>query len=273
MPLKNQKIGFLGGGAMAEALITALLQSGLTEPRAIFVSNIRLARKEYLKQKFGVNLADNAAVASEADIVILAVKPQVIPSVLTDIAPYVRNDMTIISIAAGKTSGFIESFFDVQVPVVRVMPNTPCLVGEGASALSPGKFCGQENMDQALAIFSAAGKAVVVDESLMDCVTGLSGSAPAYMYLIMEGLIDGAVRLGMPRDAARLLTAQTMLGAAKMVLETGEHPAKLKDMVTTPGGTTSAGLYKLEEGALRATLMKAVAEATARSSQLANSDQ
>lgn len=254
---------------MAEALITGLLNAGLVEPTTVYVSDINVARQEYLKQKFGVQTANNSIVASTADIVVLAVKPQVISSVLAEIAPVVRPELTVVSIIAGITTGFIESFFKAPVPVVRVMPNTPCLVGEGASALCPGKFSSQLNLEKALAVLKASGQAVVVDESVMDCVTGLSGSAPAYMYMIMEGLIDGAVRLGLSRDVARVLTAQTMLGAAKMVLETGEHPAKLKDQVTTPGGTTIAGLYVLEEGALRSILMKAVAAAASRSSQLA----
>jgi pyrroline-5-carboxylate reductase len=141
-------------------------------------------------------------------------------------------------------------------------------VGEGASAVSPGKHAGAKNIKKAMAIFAAAGKAVEVPESMLDCVTGLSGSGPAYMYVILEAFADGAVRLGLPRDKARELAAQTMLGSAKMVLETGEHPGKLKDMVTTPGGTTAAGLFALEEGALRALLMKAVEAATRRSSEL-----
>jgi pyrroline-5-carboxylate reductase len=269
VPLQGQKIGFLGGGAMAEALITGLLRAGLVKPGSVYASDINAARQEYLKQKFGIQTADNNTIVSTANIVVLAVKPQVISVLLEDIAAAVRPELIVISIVAGISTGFIEDFFKIPVPVVRVMPNTPCLVGEGASALSPGKFCSQQNMDMAMAIFKSSGQAVEVSESMMDVVTGLSGSAPAYMYLIMEGFIDGAVRLGMTRDVARVLTAQTMLGSAKMVLETGEHPAKLKDMVTTPGGTTIAGLYALEEGALRSVLMKAVAEATLRSSQLA----
>lgn len=254
---------------MAEALITGLLRSGLVVPASVCVSDINAARQEYLKQKFGIKTGDNNEVVRKADIVILAVKPQVMPVLLEEIAPAVRPELTVISIVAGSTTGFIEGFFKVPVPVIRVMPNTPCLIGEGASALCPGKFSAQPNMDKALAIFKASGQAVEVSESMMDCVTGLSGSAPAYMYLIMEAFIDGAVRMGMSREVARVLTAQTMLGSARMVLETGEHPAKLKDMVTTPGGTTIAGLYALEEGALRSVLMKAVAAATERSSQLA----
>lgn len=269
MPLKGQKIGFLGGGAMGEALMTGLLRASLVAPSELHVSDVSAGRLDQLKQKLGVNVTtDNSAVVREADIVILAVKPQVIAPLLKEIAHVTRPEHTFISIAAGITIDFIESCLEGPIPVVRVMPNTPCLVGEGASAISAGKHAGGESVKKALAIFAAAGKAVEVPESLLDCVTGLSGSGPAYMYVILEGFIDGAVRLGLPRDTARVLIAQTMLGTAKMVLETGEHPGKLKDMVTTPGGTTMAGLFALEEGALRALLMKAVAAATQRSREL-----
>lgn len=269
MSLKGQKIGFLGGGAMGEALITGLLRTGLVAPTEIYVSDISSTRLDYLKQKLGVNTtSDNIAVVREVDIVIMAVKPQVASSVLKKIAVELRPDQTFISIAAGITIGLIESYLEGPIPVVRVMPNAPCLVGEGASAVSAGKNAGGENVAKAMAIFAAAGKAVEVPESMLDCVTGLSGSGPAYMYMILEGFIDGAVRLGLPRDIARELITQTMLGAAKMVQETGEHPGKLKDMVTTPGGTTIAGLFTLEEGALKSLLMKAVAAGTQRSREL-----
>jgi len=269
VPLKGQKIGFLGGGAMGEALIAGLLRAGLVEPSGIFVSDADPGRLEYLQKSSGVNIsADNGCVAKKADIVILAVKPQVVPPVLKEIAPLAKPEQIFVSIAAGVTTGMIEAALNRPCPVIRVMPNTPCLVGEGASAVSAGMHAGREHVRKVMAIFSAAGRAVEVQESLMDCVTGLSGSGPAYMYLILEGLIDGAVRLGLPRDTAGVLITQTMLGAAKMVLETGEHPGKLKDAVTTPGGTTIAGLYALEEGALRAHLMRAVEAATKRSKEL-----
>jgi pyrroline-5-carboxylate reductase len=268
MPLKGQKIGFLGGGAMGEALITGLLRTGVIEPSELYISDISEQRLEQLRGKLGINTTtDNLAIVSQADIVIIAVKPHIAASVLKEISASARPGQTFISIAAGVPISLIESYLDA-VPVVRVMPNTPCLVGEGASAVSAGKHAGEENIKIAMAIFNSAGKAVEVPESLLDCVTGLSGSGPAYMYLVLEGLIDGAVRLGLPGDIARALAAQTMLGSAKMVLETMEHPAKLKNMVTTPGGTTAAGLFALEDGALRAVLMKAVAAATQRSREM-----
>lgn len=268
MPLKGQVIGFLGGGAMGEALVTGLLRTGLVAPSEVYISDISEQRLEFLRQKLGVKTADNRAVVSAADIVIIAVKPHVAAPVLKEIAALASPDQTFISIAAGVTISQIESCLEGPVPVIRVMPNTPCLVGEGASAVSAGRYAGAKSMEAALAIFNAAGTAVEVPEPLLDCVTGLSGSGPAYMYVILESLIDGAVRLGLPGDIAGKLAAQTMLGAAKMVLETTEHPAKLKNMVTTPGGTTAAGLFALEEGALRSVLMKAVAEATRRSREM-----
>lgn len=269
MVLHGLKIGCLGGGAMGEALLTGVIEAGLVSPRDVFVTDVRNERTGYLKEKLGVNAAaDNRRAASGADILILAVKPQVVASLLEEIAPDLVPEKSVISIAAGINTGFIEKFFDLPVPVVRVMPNTPCLVGAGASAVSPGKHAQKAHLDQAMAIFSAAGRAEVVPEQLLDVVTGLSGSGPAYMYLILEGLVDGAVRLGLPRSTALLLCAQTMLGAARMVLETGQHPAMLKDMVTTPGGTTIAGLFALEEGGMRGLLMEAVEAATRRSQEL-----
>lgn len=269
MALQGLKIGCLGGGAMGEALLTGIIQAGLVPPCDVFVTDVRNERLGYLKEKLGINaVADNRQAAFAADMVILAVKPQAVAALLKEIAPVLVPEKTVVSIAAGVKTDFIQTFFDLPVPVVRVMPNTPCLVGAGASAVSPGKYAQKVHLDQALAIFSAAGRAEVVPESLLDVVTGLSGSGPAYMYLILEGLVDGAVRLGLPRGTALTLCAQTMLGAARMVLETGQHPAVLKDMVTTPGGTTMAGLFALEEEGMRGLLMEAVEAATRRSQEL-----
>jgi len=241
----------------------------LALPEELYVSDVESCRLNYLQDKLGVNpVVSNEVLVDATGIVILAVKPQVIPDVLREIAFFPSEAKTIISIAAGITTSFIESFFAKPVAVVRVMPNTPCLVGEGISAICPGKYAGQEDMKRAWAIFSSVGKVVVVKENLFDAVTGLSGSGPAYMYMILEALTDGGVLMGLPREVARVLSAQTMLGAARMVLETGEHPAKLKDMVTTPGGTTIAGLFALEEGELRATLMEAVEAATEKARDL-----
>lgn len=269
MPLKGRKIGILGGGAMGEALITGLLRAGLAGSSGLYISDISEQRLEHLRQKLGVNTsADNRTIVSKADIVIIAVKPHVAVSVLKEVAAVAKPDQLFISIVAGVPISLIESYLEGPVPVIRVMPNTPCLVGEGASAVSAGRHAGKDSLETAMAIFNAVGKAVEVPESLLDCVTGLSGSGPAYMYVVLESLIEGAVRLGMPFDIAGELAAQTMLGAAKMVQETMEHPAKLKNMVTTPGGTTAAGLFALEEGALKSVLMKAVAAAAQRSREM-----
>lgn len=271
MLLEGHKIGCLGGGAMGEALVAGLLRGNLVEPVELFVSDVDPKRRDYLQQEMRVNTSgDNIAVVKTADIIILAVKPYVIIPLLREIAPAARREHTFISIAAGVTLDQLQACFADQIPVIRAIPNTPCLVGEGATALSAGQYADDENMEKARTIFAAAGRVVDVPENLLDVVTGLSSSGPAYMYLLLEGFIDGAVRLGLPRDMARVLIAQTMLGAAKMILETGEHPGKLKDMVTTPGGTTMAGLFTLEEGGVRALMMKAVAEAARRAGEMAD---
>lgn len=269
MPLTGQIIGCLGGGAMGEALVAGLLRAGLVEASKVFVSDIEHTRLDYLNKKLGVNTSlDNTAVVRAADVVILAVKPYVMVPLLKEVAPVARREQTFISIAAGITIEQLQFYLAAPVPVIRAIPNTPCLVGEGATAISAGKYADETNMQKARAVFAAVGKAAEVPEAFLDMVTGLSGSGPAYMYIIIEALTDGAVRLGLPRDIAGMLAAQTMLGAAKMVLATGEHPGKLKDMVTTPGGTTMAGLFALEEGGVRAHLMKAVADATQRAREM-----
>lgn len=269
MPLKGRKIGCLGGGAMGEAIVAGLLREGLVDAANVIVSDVDRSRLDYLNKKLGISTSvDNTAVVTAADVVIMAVKPHVMVSLLKEVAPAARREQTFISIAAGITIEQLQYYFDQSVPVIRAIPNTPCLVGEGATALSAGKHANESNIEIARAVFAAVGKVVEVPEAFLDAVTGLSGSGPAYMYIIIEALTDGAVRLGLPRETARMLAAQTMLGAAKMVLDTGEHPSKLKDMVTTPGGTTMAGLFALEDGGVRALMMQAVAAATRRSREL-----
>ncbi|MGB9804739.1 pyrroline-5-carboxylate reductase [Desulfofundulus sp.] len=270
MPLTGLAIGCLGGGAMAQALLTGLIKSGI-QPQNLYVSDTCRERLEFLHRELGVHTReDNRALVKETDVVILAVKPQAVQEVLQETGVLFQPQQTLISIAAGITTQFIESFLAQPVPVVRVMPNTPCLLGSGASALCLGTNAASRDRDRAMAIFSAVGRAVEVPEGLMDAVTGLSGSGPAYMYVILEALADAGVRVGLPRDVALLLSAQTMLGAARMVLETGEHPGRLKNMVTTPGGTAIAGVFALEEGGLRVTLMRAVEEATRRSREMSS---
>ncbi|WP_341349599.1 pyrroline-5-carboxylate reductase [Desulfofundulus thermosubterraneus] len=270
LSLTGLAIGCLGGGAMAQALLTGLIKSGI-QARNLYASDTRRERLEFLHRELGVHTREsNKDLVKESDVVILAVKPQVVEEVLKETGGIFQPQQTLISIAAGITTQFIESFLAQPVPVVRVMPNTPCLLGAGASALCLGTHAGVRDRERAMAIFSAVGRAVEVPEGLMDAVTGLSGSGPAYMYVILEALADAGVRVGLPRDVALLLSAQTMLGAARMVLETNEHPGRLKNMVTTPGGTAIAGVFALEEGGLRVTLMRAVEEATRRSRELSS---
>jgi pyrroline-5-carboxylate reductase len=226
-------------------------------------------RRDELKQAYGIAVsADNAKAVSSADVVVLSVKPQILERVLQDISSSVRSDALVISIAAGVPIVAIERHLAPHIAVCRTMPNTPALVGAGATAMSPGRHCDGAHLQLAHTIFSAVGEVVDVDESLMDAVTGLSGSGPAYVFLIIEALADAGVQVGLPRNKAMLLAAQTVHGASKLLLDSGEHPSVLKDRVTSPGGTAIAGLHTLEEGGLRHTLMNAVSAATARSEEL-----
>lgn len=268
MSLAGKKFGFIGGGSMAEALITGLIMADLVGAGQVLVSDPSGQRRDYLAEKFAVGVTvDNSAVVAGSDIVVLAVKPFVMGEVLDEIGGGFSPDHTVISIAAGITTTYIEKLITGQVPVVRAMPNTPALLGAGATAVCCGRWAGEQHRELALAVFGAVGRAVPVPEKLMDAVTGLSGSGPAYMYIIAEALADAGVRMGLPRDVALTLASQTMLGAARMILETDRHPAVLKDMVTTPGGTTIEGLFALEEGGIRAALYRAVENACRRSGQ------
>ncbi|MEW5898359.1 MAG: pyrroline-5-carboxylate reductase [Bacillota bacterium] len=268
MPLTGLKIGSLGGGAMAEALFAGLVKSGFP-PADLYASDVEQKRLAYLQKKLGISaVQNNCRLVETVDIVVLAVKPQIVGQVLPETGGLFRSGQTLISIAAGVPIKYIEGFLKHPVGVVRVMPNTPCLVGAGASALCAGTHAREEDLRRARAIFSAVGRVAEVPERLMDAVTGLSGSGPAYMFMILDALIDAGLRVGLPRETAFFLSAQTMLGAAKMALENGEHPARLKNLVTTPAGTAIEGIFALEEGGLRPTLMKAVSAATRRSSEI-----
>jgi len=266
--LIDKKIAFLGGGNMAEALIKGMLSADVAKSRQIVVTDTAPARRDYLK-KYNINLAQsNQEAVQQAEIVLLCVKPQVMDAVLAEIAAAAGPSKLVISIAAGITISRIENALMANPRVIRVMPNTPALVLSGAAGLAKGSSATDEDMAQALEIFGAVGRAVVVDEKLMDAVTGLSGSGPAYVFTVIEALSDAGVKVGIPRPLALELAAQTVFGSAKMVLETREHPAKLRDMVTSPGGTTIAGMHELEKGKLRAVLMNAVEAATNRSREL-----
>ncbi len=265
----DKKIAFLGGGNMAEALIKGIIAAGTTKPDQILVTDISVDRLEHLRKTYGIIIQkSNPEAVREAGIVILSVKPQVIDRVLHDIMVDINDAKLVISIAAGVTIEKIESALPAKARVVRVMPNTPALVLAGAAALAAGGYATADDMKLAQSIFNAVGRAVIVEEKLMDAVTGLSGSGPAYVFTIIDALSDAGVKAGLSRQLALELAAQTVFGAAKMVLDTKEHPGKLRDMVTSPGGTTIEGLHALEKGKLRATLMNAVEAATARSKEL-----
>lgn len=258
---------------MGGALAKGIARSGIVAADRITLYDAFRAQAEALAAEIGGKpgtqvAADAASAVRAADVVLIAVKPGIVPAVLAEIAPAVDSTKLVISIAAGVTISKIEALLPSGVPVVRVMPNTPALVGEGASALASGTSAGKAHLAIAKALLDAVGKSFVVDEKLLDAVTGLSGSGPAYVYLIIEALSDGGVKAGLPRAIARDLAAQTVLGSAKMVLETGDHPAKLKDDVTTPGGTTIAGIAELERAGVRSALIDAVEAATERSREL-----
>ncbi len=267
--LRNKQIGIIGAGNMAEALVRGLLHSaGVVAPEALSVSDVSEERIDFLRSTYGINtFRDNTEVVKPAEIVILAVKPQVIPKVLQEISQYVDEKKLIVSIAAGVKIDAIQGVLELT-RVVRVMPNIAALVHAAITALSPGKYATETDVQIAGEIFNAVGDTVVVEEKLMDAVTGLSGSGPAYIFHIINALADAGVKVGFSRDVALKLAIQTLYGSAKMALETGEHPIKLRDMVTSPGGTSIAGVYVLERDGLTATLIDAVEAATRRSQEL-----
>ena len=266
---EQAQVGFIGGGNMGEALIKGLIAASLLKPQQINVFEVIPERLKYLQATYGVRQRSSIAdLASASTIIVLAVKPQTMSGVLAEIHPHLSHRPLIISIAAGVPLSALAKPLPEGLPLIRVMPNTPALVQEGASALSRGSHTTEEQMRQALALFRAVGKAVEVDEKSMDTVTGLSGSGPGYILLLLESFIDAGVLMGLPRPIARELVLQTVAGTVKMVQETGKHPAELKDLVTSPGGTTIRGLTVLEEQGVRGAIMRAVEAATLRSREL-----
>ncbi len=262
-------VGFVGGGNMAEALVRGLLHSKVKEPGEIVVSDVKAERLAHLSKAHGiVTTTDNHELVQRASVVVLSVKPQVVDKVLSAIARDIDETKLVISVAAGVPIAALEARLPPGTRVIRTMPNTPATALAGATAISAGTHATETDVAVARALFEATGRVVVLDESLLDAVTGLSGSGPAYVMLIIEALADGGVRVGLHRDTALLLAAQTVYGSAKLLLESGEHPGRLKDMVTSPGGTAIAGLHTLESGALRKTLIDAVCVATARAAEL-----
>lgn len=254
---------------MSEALIAGLLRSSLTHPDQLTASDILPARRDFLKSTYHIQMTDdNRRAVQGRDIIILSVEPQVLDHVIMEVTPVVSANQLLISVAAGFPIARIAQAFPFAARIVRAMPNTPSIVREGMTALSYGNGLPDHDRSTARAVFESVGKVVEVEERLLDAVTALSGSGPAYIFVVIEALADGGVKMGLPRQAAELLAAQTVLGAAKMILETGEHPGCLKDRVASPGGTTIVGLQKLEEGRLRATLISAVEAATIRAHEL-----
>ncbi len=272
--LNDKRIGIIGVGAMGGALCRGLVQANATPPNKIVLFDPHDAHVEVLQNTLGVKVAEsNAQLARYTDILLLCVKPYNVVSVLEEIQESLKRDDAkplplVISIAAGVRLKALEAHTGEGIPVIRAMPNTPAQLGKGACAFCEGTHVTPAHMAYAKAIFESVGTAVQVPESLMDAVTALSGSGPAYVYLMIESLIDGGVKAGLPRDIAHQLAAQTVLGAAHMVLETGIHPAQLRDMVTTPAGTTIAALASLEQSGVRAALIQAVERAAIRAKEL-----
>jgi len=267
--MKTRRLGFLGAGNMSEALIKGLLHAKVLPPGRILASDVKADRLTHLHAVHGIRTtADNHALLRESDVVVLAVKPQAIDKVLTDVGADLRPDQLLVSVAAGVPIDALESRLPAGARVVRSMPNTPATVQAGATAIAGGAHAREDDLRVARELFEAVGRVVVLDEGLLDAVTGLSGSGPAYVMLIIEAMADGGVKVGLHRDTALMLAAQTVFGSAKLLLETGEHPGRLKDMVTSPGGTAIAGLHTLESGALRKTLIDAVEVASKRAAEL-----
>jgi pyrroline-5-carboxylate reductase len=263
------KIGFIGAGNMAEALMKGLLSSKLAKVEDIIASEVVPDRREFVKKTLGVRVtASNADVVKASEVVILAVKPQYVAVVLDEMKPFLTGDHLVISIAAGVKISAIEARIGPAVRVVRVMPNNACLVGESASVFASGKAATKADMETVQKILESVGIAFHLDEKMLDAVTGLSGSGPAYAYIMIEAMADGGVLCGLPRDISVKLAAQTLLGSAKAVLETKKHPGELKDMVASPAGTTIEGIRVLEEAGFRGIVIDAIEAGTKRSAEL-----
>jgi len=266
----RQNLAIIGVGKMGNTLIDSLLRNKVVKPNQIYGTTSREDTASQVKEKYHINAGlDNQEAVSRSDIIILAVKPQMIAQVLVEIVPALNDNKFVISIAAAISTSFIEGKLNKNISVIRAMPNIASLVNEGMTVLCPGKFVQEEHLEIALEIFGSVGEVEIIQrEELMDVVTALSGSGPAYSYMMIESLTDGGVRMGLPRELARKVAAQSVLGGAKMVLQTGLHPALLKDEVTTPAGVTIDGLMELEDGGFRVALIKAIDRATQKSKQI-----
>jgi pyrroline-5-carboxylate reductase len=268
--LNSKKIGFIGSGNMGEALISGLISSGSAPAENIICSDLREEKLQAIAKAYGVKTTtDNLEVVRQSDILIYAIKPQIMASVLKETAELLDMSKLVISIAAGVPLAAIESCLHKDLRLIRVMPNVAVSVKEGAAAIAAGAHARKEDIKLAMDIFNSVGRCIFLKENeLMDAITGLSGSGPAYIFLIVDALADAGVKMGLSRQDSLFLSSQTILGAAKLLLETKAHPGQLKDMVTSPGGTAIAGLHTLEKGGLRTTLINAVEAATLRSKEL-----
>jgi pyrroline-5-carboxylate reductase len=268
--LPSVRVAILGAGKIGGILLQAFLKENLFAPGQIRATVGHADRAVALSTQWGVDVStDNLEAVRQSDLILLGVKPFQVPDLMAEIRPALTPAKTLLSFAASVKTRAIEEAAGMEIGVIRAMPNTPSALGVGAAGLCKGRYVRAEQMELAVRIFETVGRVVVVDEKHMDAVTGLSASGPAYIYIIIEALAEAGVKVGLPRDVATELAAQTTFGAAKMVLETGYHPALLKDAVTTPAGCTIDGILELEEGGLRVTLIKAVMRATERAKQLA----
>lgn len=269
--MNNERIGFIGIGNMGEALLRGILDSGISSPEKILASDINREKLNSLSKELRITaIENNCELVKGSDIILFALKPDIINKVLSEVSSEFKQPKWCISIAAGINISTIEGKLSEGIAVVRVMPNTPAMVREGMSAISPGRYANEEHLNKTKQIFQAVGKVILIQEKHMDIVTALSGSGPAFIFLIIESLIDAGVQLGLSRSDASIMAAQTVLGSSKMLIETQEHPAVLKNKVTSPGGTTAVGLYELEKGGVRASIINAVFAATLRSKQISS---
>ncbi len=271
-PLDSPRLAVLGLGKMGSILLDAFLRQGLVAPDRARATVRHAENAAPLAEQYGIPVSTgNREAARGADVVMICVKPQAVRDVTRDVAPELGPQTLVVSIAASVPTSYIEEVVG-EVPVVRAMPNTPCVIGCGMTGICRGRYANASHLERTRRLFDAVGRTVVVDEKHMDAVTGLSASGPAFLYIILESLAEAGVKVGLPRDVATLLAAQTTQGAANMVLQTGSHPALLKDAVTTPAGCTIDGILELEDGKLRVTLIKAIVKATQRAKELLVSD-
>jgi pyrroline-5-carboxylate reductase len=265
----NKKIGFIGAGNMAQAIIGGIVNSNMVSRENIMASNSGEKNLNITKEKYNIlTTHDNKEVAGFADILFLAVKPHIYPMVIEEVKDYVKDNVLIVTIAAGVAIGFVEKSFERELKVIRTMPNTPALVGEGMTAVCSNDKVTKEELEEVLSLFNSFGKTEVIEERLMDAIPAVSGSSPAYVYMFIEALADGAVRDGISRAKAYKLAAQAVLGAAKMVIETGIHPGILKDNVCSPGGTTIEAVYALEKNNFRGTIIDAMKACTEKTKEM-----